>query len=144
MREPMTLDAVTRKFRPRIDGDHPCHSMIAETLNVPFGYAQWYLNRDFPDYGAAMIGKTLGVSIDYFIGNADYLGRGLGTNMLVALVSRVAPGLQDADRIFHIGHDNTNKKAIRCTTRAGFSACESFIENAVPSRLYVREETNKH
>ncbi len=102
------------------------------------------LKRDFPDYGAAIIRKSFGVGIDYFIGNVDYLGRRLGSKMLRALVSDVAPLLEADDRVFYIGHDDNNEKAIRCTTLAGFVASDSFVENSAQCTLYTRDETEFH
>ncbi len=143
MREPVSFDHVTRKFLPRIGSAHACHCLIAEKDSVPFGYAQWYLNRDFPDYGAAIIGKSFGVSIDYFIGNVDYLGRRLGSKMLRALVSDVAPHLDADDRVFYVGHDDNNERAVRCTTLAGFVASESYRDGSAKCTLYIRDETER-
>ena len=143
MRDRLSLDDVIRKFSPRIGGSHPVHCVIAEEAGAPFGYAQWYLNRDFPDYGAAVIGKDFGVSIDYFIGDAAHLGRRLGSRMLRTLVSEVTPVLSIDDQVFYIGHDDRNVRAIRCTTRAGFIACQPFVERSTQCTLYVRDETGR-
>ena len=102
------------------------------------------LKRDFPDYGAAIIRKSFGVSIDYFIGNVDYLGRRLGSKMLRALVSDVAPLLEADDRVFYIGHDDNNERAVRCTTLAGFAGSESFGDGSAKCTLYIRDETERY
>ncbi len=141
MRESVSLDFVSRKYSPRIGGKHACHCLIVELDEQPFGYAQWYLNRAFPDYGAAIIGRVHGVSIDYFIGNVDFLGRRLGSKMLQALVSDVAPLLDAEDRVFHVGHDDANTRAIRCATHAGFVAVGTYSENSAACTLFVRDET---
>ena len=139
MQDSYSQEDVVGKFRPRLESDHPCHSLIAETETGAFGYIQWYLNRSFPDYGIALLDEPLGVSIDYFIGSPGHLGRGLGPAMLEALVDQVTPNLAPQDRRFHIGHDIRNERAIACTRRARFQATKDFVEQGLKHRLYVRD-----
>jgi hypothetical protein len=42
--------------------------------------------------------------------------------MFRALMTSAMPQLDSEDRIFHIGHDDRNVRAINCTRRAGFAA----------------------
>ena len=118
MQRAVSLDYVSKKFAPRLDDDHATKCVIATENEHPFGYLQWYLNRSFPDYGAAVIGRMKGVSIDYFIGDDRFIGRRLGAKMLSALVTQTLPKLEPQDRVFHIAHDNENLRAIRCTKSA--------------------------
>ncbi len=138
MRDEISLDTVIAKFSPRLDGAGDVNCVIAIENDQSFGYMQWYFNRTFPDYGAATIGRMAGVSIDYFIGDAKFLGRRLGTKMLDRLVTQICPDLDAQDRIFHIAHDDDNLAAIRCSTGAGFVADEAYVENGRQSMLYVR------
>ncbi len=140
----ISLETVLKKFSPRVGGTNDVNCVIATEDGQPFGYMQWYFNRTFPDYGAATIGRMAGVSIDYFIGDARFLGRQLGTKMLNALVVQICPDLGVQDRIFHIAHDDENSAAIRCSTRAGFVADEAYVEKAKQSTLYVRCEGYEH
>ena len=84
MREVVSLEYVSQKYRPRVGKDHNTKCVIATQNDQPFGYMQWYVNRSYPKYGAAIIGRTDGVSIDYFIGDKFFLGRRLGSEMLRA------------------------------------------------------------
>ena len=140
MRGPVSLADMTEKFTPRIDGRHHCHSFVAECDGRPFGYAQWYLNRDYLGSGIALAERPSGVSIDYFIGDPAFLGRGLGAQMLDALVRDAAPKLAPADRIFHICHDDQNLRAIACTRDAGFIAVKPFTETGKACTLFERDE----
>jgi RimJ/RimL family protein N-acetyltransferase len=140
MRAATSLHDVTNKFTPRLAADHPTKCLIASADGTPFGYAQWYLNRSYPDYGIATLGRPDGVSIDYFIGDPTFLGRGLGARMLVALVDGAAPGLDAPDRIFHIGHDIQNAAAMACTSRARFTDAGRFIDGGKACRLFIRDE----
>ncbi|MEM7239079.1 MAG: GNAT family N-acetyltransferase, partial [Pseudomonadota bacterium] len=120
---------VTAKYTPRLGGSSTVSGMIASHGGHPFGYLQWYLNRDVAEYGRDVIGQSRGVSIDYFIGDPAMLGRGLGAAMLDALVLDLAPRLAPADRVFHLGHDVENGRAIACSGRAGFRHAAQFVED---------------
>lgn len=137
MREAISLEDVCEKYTPRIGDQHATKSVIASDCDHPFGYMQWYLNHSYPEYGAAVSRRLAGVSIDYFIGDERYLRRGLGSEMLNGLVRQTFPRLAPQDRIFHIGHDNRNLRAIRCTKRAGFAAVGEFVEDETHSTLFV-------
>jgi len=141
MRDGISLETVLKKFSPRVGLPHDVKCVIATENGQPFGYMQWYFNRTFPDYGAATIGRMAGVSIDYFIGDATFLGRQLGSKMLDALVVQTCSEISVPDRIFHIAHDDDNLAAIRCSMGAGFSAVEAYVEKGKQSMLYVRCES---
>lgn len=138
MHGPISGDAVEEKFTPRLDPGHSVRCVIAEADGQAYGYLQWYHNRDHPDWGVDTIGQPDGISIDYYIGDPGYLGRGLGAPMLEALVMEVLPRLAPRDRTAFIGHDRTNHRAIRCTERAGFKGVGAFQDGAKPSLLFRR------
>ena len=129
MQEPMSIEAVFDKFKPRVGGHHKTKCLFASSDGIPFGYVQWYLNRSYPDYGVFLIGKELGFSIDYFIGETYFLGKSLGSLMLKILVEQTFPTLDVKDQTAFIVHDNCNERAIRCTKRAGFLKDKVFKEN---------------
>ncbi len=137
MQEPISIEAVHSKFRPRVGGRHKTKSLFACANDTPFGYLQWYLNASYPDYGAAVLGKNHGFSIDYFIGETAYLGKALGSVMLRALAETIIPIQEPEDRIAFVAHDNLNKAAIRCTKRAGFVENKFFVENEKKSTLFA-------
>ena len=141
MREPISIESVFKKFKLRIGGEHSIKCMCASIDNVPYGYAQWYLNRSYPNYGAAIIEKEFGFSIDYFIGEPSFLGKELGSQMLKLLIHQTFPILGKQDRIAYIGHDNPNQSAIRCTQKAGFIKDGVFVENGKNCTLYKAIES---
>lgn len=138
--EVITEESVVGHYTARLSGADAIQSVIACIGERPFGHLQWYLNRAYPGYGAAIIGRPTGVSIDYFIGESWALGRGLGASMLRALVAHVAPQVVPDDRTFHVGHDVENTKAIACSERAGFRRDGSFVEEGRDCLLFVRED----
>ena len=136
MQEPISTQEVLTKFRPRVGGRHRTKCLFACIDSIPFGYVQWYLNRAYPDYGAAVLGREFGFSIDYFIGEPDYLGKALGAPMLKLLVEHTFPLVNESDRIACIAHDDLNYRAIRCTKRAGFKEDGRFIDKGKSSTIY--------
>lgn len=47
---------------------------------VPIGHIQTYRVCDWPEY-AAIIGEVGGISLDLFIGDAQFVGRGWGPEL---------------------------------------------------------------
>ena len=139
MRDAISLGQVTAKFTPRIEGRHHCACLVAEYDGAAFGYAQWYLNRDYVGAGISLPDRPDGVSIDYFIGAPAYLGRTLGHRMLDALVRNARQNLAPADRLFHIGHDDRNTAAIRCALNAGFAKAGTYSDKGAASSLFARD-----
>ena len=138
---PDPLESVKKKYLPRLDAASRTACVVASIGDQPFGYMQWYMNRSYPEYGIELLHREFGVSIDYFIGNPRFLGRGLGSMMLVALLNEIEPNLAPEDRVFCIAHVDANVRAIRCTTRAGFVLDSTFIEDGKPITLFVRDNT---
>lgn len=138
--EPVTAEQVEQKYRPRLRDDHPTNCLIAETGGTPFGYVQWYLNRAYPDYGVATLGEPEGVSLDYYIGSREHLGRQLGSAMLEAAVRHVKPQVAARDRLFFVGHHVDNDRAIRCSHRARFGVRKTYVEGGREHVLLCRDE----
>ncbi len=113
MQEPISFAEVFDKFEPRVGGNHKTKCLVACLDGNPYGYVQWYLNRSYPDYGAAVIGKDFGFSIDYFIGEMACLGKSLGSSMLRQTTKQTFVLLNASDQVAYIAHDNRNNPAIR-------------------------------
>lgn len=126
-------------YLPSIRGEKPTHGVIASAGGTVFGYMQWYLNCSYPDYGLGALGREAGVSIDYFIGEPGFVGRGLGQAMLRALCVDLGARLAGADRVVFIGHAPENARAIRCTLAAGFFPDGGFVEDEDPVRRFRRD-----
>ncbi|MEM8842932.1 MAG: GNAT family N-acetyltransferase [Pseudomonadota bacterium] len=127
------------KHAVRARGETPVHPVIASKDGRPFGYLQWYLNRDLPEYGAGVINRSHGVSLDCFIGEPRAPGNGFGAAMLRLCVRRAAAGLTAPERVFFVGHDVTNGPAIACSRHAGFRPDGRHVEDGQDCLLMVRE-----
>jgi aminoglycoside 6'-N-acetyltransferase len=136
--EPVTLEEVSNKYSPRIEGIAPtfCHLALVGEQRV--GKIQCYRNIDWPDY-ASEIGLSDGVSIDYFIGEPSFLKRGFGRGMVTSYLRDVVPQIFEHETRCYVCHDKTNIAAIKCSEAAGFQFLRNVIEIGKPMNLYFRE-----
>ena len=77
---PWTEDEVLVKLTPYISGDKPVSGFIVSLDENPIGYLQSYKVSDYPWPNQNLpeeIVKTA-VGMDLFIGDEDFLGKGLG------------------------------------------------------------------
>ncbi len=76
-------------LRQSVTGSQPVHALLVVGDDLPVGWCQWYLCGHEPAW-AADVGAAPGdVGIDYAIGEAMQVGRGMGTELVAALVERV-------------------------------------------------------
>jgi hypothetical protein len=135
----ISRDEIVRKFVPRLNAAHLVRCRIAMIAGVPYGFAQWYPTASYPDSGAMIAGFTRGVSVDYFIGDAAFLGRHLAAPMLRAVVADVASCMTPQDRDVFIAHDVRNEIAARATLAAGFAVVRACVDkNGQPGVVYSR------
>ena len=92
---------------------------IAECGGVPVGFCQYYEYRLGGEAWHGDIDADGAYSIDYLIGNRDYLGRGLGKEMVLALIGRIA-ACESARRII-VQPDERNKASCGALLSAGFA-----------------------
>ena len=84
--------AVERNFAGSFEGTEPSEDFIVLHQQLPIGLIQRYLFADYPDDRAEM--QTLvevpegALSIDYFIGETEHTGKGLGTAMIRQMVEK--------------------------------------------------------
>src|ERR1700742_935148 len=81
---PKTLAEVEAEYRPGIDGVEPTWHYIAEVDGRAIGMVQWYRWSSYPDEKEdGDIGVQPGeAGIDYFIGELDMIGRGVGPHVI--------------------------------------------------------------
>jgi aminoglycoside 6'-N-acetyltransferase len=136
--KPISLDEVAARYGPRLADDWPTRCHIALSEGRPFAYLQCYRNADWPDWEREM-GVTGGLSIDLYIGEPEFVGRGYGRAMLAGYVRDVAFARFPDARLCYIAHAVTNAPAIACSEAVGFRYLSAFDEDGVPMRLLVLE-----
>lgn len=79
-------EAVERDFGPSIDGTEPSEDFLVRLGPTPLGFIQRSAIHDYADEHRELIRLVTvpegALTIDYFIGEATLLGRGLGTEMV--------------------------------------------------------------
>jgi aminoglycoside 6'-N-acetyltransferase len=120
--EPADLDAVEARYGPCIDGTDPTELFVIEELGRPVGMIQRYLFADEPEWVAVFDGildVTDAAGIDYLIGEADAVGRGLGTAAISAFADLVFAWRPVRSIVVTVQQDNP--ASWRVLERAGFS-----------------------
>jgi aminoglycoside 6'-N-acetyltransferase len=77
------------KYRRRITGTSPTNMLTVLHDDRPIGWCQWYRWVDYPEPAAGVDADPTDVGIDYAIGDVHAIGRGLGTELIAALVTEV-------------------------------------------------------
>ena len=115
--------AVEADFGAAVDGTDPTDIFIVLAEGRPIGLVQRYLFADNPDYMAelAPLVATPGeaLSIDYFVGEPEALGSGLGTAMIRASVTAVWRDHPSAPAVI-VPVNAANEASWRTLERAGF------------------------
>jgi len=77
-----SVEDVERKYPPRINGLEPVDCNLMYYDDKPIGMIQFYRLDDFP-VEKAMLGMDAGCAgVDLFIGEVDYVHRGLGSGII--------------------------------------------------------------
>jgi RimJ/RimL family protein N-acetyltransferase len=115
-----TDEEIAAKMLPRIRGDVPTHPYLMLVDENPVGYIQTYRLIDHPDYNQFIMADEHTAGLDLFIGEADYLYRGLGASILRAFLEQVV-FIQPWAETCIVGPEPGNQVAIRAYEKAGFS-----------------------
>jgi len=91
-----TPDDVIEGYRLRTRGHDPrTHMLMAAEERVDVGWCQWYAWSDYPDESLALGAREGEIGLDYAVGDPLFVGRGLGTRLVEALIDltqRIHPG----------------------------------------------------
>ena len=114
----LTLELIEKKYRCYIAGSNLIKAYIICMENKPIGYIQYYDKHDFPrehDYAIELPESC--AAIDWYIGEPDFIGRGIGTRALTLFLDTHV--LTNFDNVF-VDPDTPNIFAIRSYEKAGF------------------------
>ncbi len=127
-----TSKLITKKYTPytqgfKILGDikKPMHAFVIQIDQTPVGYVQYYNKYDFPPQQGYSLDGLPGslAAIDFYIGEKDYLGKGIGTKVLKAFLQEyVFKGFQNC----FVDPDSNNQIAIRTYEKVGFKIIKTI------------------
>lgn len=116
-------EAVGRDFGEHVDGHGPIAAFVIEYAGLPVGYVQSWRVGDFFDYAGHVVDDpaqaATTASLDLFVGEAEYVGGGLGPLIVRAFLREIVFGASDATAVV-INPEAGNVRAIRAYERAGF------------------------
>jgi aminoglycoside 6'-N-acetyltransferase len=119
-----TPEALERDFGDAVDGTEPGEVLVVSLHGRAIGIAQCYRFADYPDYVAELDGIVEvpegAASIDYFIGEPDLIGRGVGTRMLRAVAARTWAEYPDVSCLI-VPVNSANIASWTALLRAGFT-----------------------
>jgi aminoglycoside 6'-N-acetyltransferase len=135
-REPADIETVEAHYGPMIDEDDPTDAFIALSDGRPIGFAQRYLLADNPDWQRTVsvgVGAVSAAGIDYLIGIESATGRGLGPQMISALVAECWQSYPDIEAVV-VDVLQENRASWRALEHAGFHRVwEGMLESDHPS-----------
>lgn len=117
--EPADLDATRAAYLPVILGTDPTHMCVVELEGRPIGCIQWARWRDYPQEAGRRAAAEDEVSVDYFIGEPDLIGQGIGTRMIAAALTYVRQQAPDVAGAL-IDPEQGNRASCRALEKNGF------------------------
>ena len=122
-----TPEQVERHYAPGLRGQEPVRYWVFEVNGRSVGFCQDYRIADHPDY-ALLCGHPDAVGFDYVVGEAAYVGRGLGTSLLwVHLRDLVVPAYDGVRELF-AAPDHRNARSLRVLGKLGATSGLWFDE----------------
>jgi RimJ/RimL family protein N-acetyltransferase len=131
--EPWTFEEVQTKYTPytqgykAVDGGQkPIHAYVMCIDGNPIGYIQYYNAYNFPRDNGPLTLETLPknlAALDLFIGDTNYLGKGLGAPLVTAFLQQhIWPHF---DACF-VDPEGDNIAAIKAYQKAGFKIIKKW------------------
>lgn len=140
------LSEIENKYIPRIRGEKPVRCFIILYEKNPIGYIQTYKISDFSDYAGQVAIEENASGIDLFIGEADYIHKGLGKHIISKFLDEIVFGSTDSVSCV-IGPEPKNSVAIRAYEKVGFRYIKTIKVSEDEEPEYImrisREEFTK-
>lgn len=133
-----TIEAITARYGPKIDGKKPTNCYLVLYEGKAFGYIQTYIVSDWPEFGNYVGYDEHTASIDLFIGEQEFLGKGFGSVMIKTFLKTVVFA-NPTIRTCIIGPEPQNARAIRAYEKAGFKHVKTVQIPGDKSPTYVME-----
>jgi aminoglycoside 6'-N-acetyltransferase len=120
--------AVERDFGPSARREEPSEDLLASLDGVPLGLLQRSFLHDYPEYldelTPIIAVPTGAMSIDYLIGDATNIGRGVGSRMIGSALEHLWADHQDARCVIVPVHAD-NIRSWRALEKAGLARIAS-------------------
>jgi aminoglycoside 6'-N-acetyltransferase len=115
-------EAVERDFGPSARGEEPNEDLLVFLDGSPLGLLQRSFLHDYPEYLIELVPVTAvparAMTIDYLIGDAADVGRGIGTNLIRSALDHLWLDHKDAECVIVAVHAD-NIASWRALEKAG-------------------------
>lgn len=133
--KPASYSDIEKKYLPRIQGREPTDPYLIACNDMPVGYVQSYLWKDYPETSKYFEPEERNASsLDIFIGEPEYRGKGLGPMILRSFLESVVFRKYNADTCM-ITPLAENTRAIRAYEKAGFRKARLLDHPDEPSTI---------
>ncbi len=121
-RESHDLSSIEARYGPAVDGVDPTELFVVELDERAIGFLQWYRMIDNPSWLRSIAPAGVGedaAGMDYLIGEATLLGKGLGPLMIRQFLDEVLPGCPGVHSVaLSVGQGN--RRSWRALEKLGF------------------------
>jgi aminoglycoside 6'-N-acetyltransferase len=117
--DPADIESITAKYAPSVLAEERTEVFVILVDGDPVGLIQRYRHRDHPDWDRA-VGVPDAVGIDYYIGEAERVGRGIGAAAIGAFARETLGYYPDMDCVV-AAPQQENVASWRALEKAGFS-----------------------
>ena len=134
--EPFTLEETIQHYGSKVTGEDATQPYLVLYGDMPIGYIQSYRISDHPEYAQHVQVEETAAGVDLFIGEVEYVHRGLGPHLLRRFLREVVfamPGIESCV----IGPQPQNRIAIRAYERAGFRYLKTIQVPSEPAPEYL-------
>jgi aminoglycoside 6'-N-acetyltransferase len=131
-----TPELIQKKYEPYLNGSNLMDAYVFSVENNPIGYIQYYNKHDFPrEHDYAMELPESCAAIDWYIGEPEFIGRGIGPKALELFLDKhVFPNF---DTVF-VDPDTANTSAIRAYEKIGFTTISKTNDEKVTLMLKTK------
>lgn len=133
-----TLEEITSRYGPKIKKEKPTDCYIVLYENKPVGYIQTYRVNNWPEFGKYVKVDDNTASVDLFIGDISYVGKGFGSFMLKQFLNKIVFADANINSCI-IDPEPDNIRAIKTYEKVGFKYIKTVQIPKEPNPTYVME-----
>ena len=134
--EKNTLEEIIKRYGPKISGEKPSDEYLVLYEKEPVVFIQTYKVNDWPEFADYVGYDDHAASVDLFIGDISFMGKGFGSMMLNKFLKDVVFVNPDITTCI-IGPEPNNKRAIRAYEKAGFRYVKTVQIGKEPDPTYI-------
>lgn len=136
-REPAKVEHVAKEYGACTNGDFTTRVYVVQHGDRPIGIVQSFRLADYPEEDRNYPFRGA-ISIDYFIGEAEYVGRGYGTKMIKQFIDTVVRELYAGASGVATSFEVENLASLGALNKAGFEPGKIVIgEYGAPGQIML-------